>query len=214
MSYRGIIISKSNDDYHILNGSDRKKFDQNFNKLRMVQNYFDETFKNKVYRYYYIDGKSIAYMDFEFGIRNYMHLCGFKYKKGSKKFWSDLKIGRINFRELSVRNDETVWQKLEILDALKMLDTLNVGITNSLDGTLNLQYNLSIISAHRRIFQLILLSDKFKTGLYVPVSLRNTKTDTHRLQVPKRVVCIKCLDSNSIIVCEDDYVEKISNLKY
>ena len=180
----------------------------------MVQDYFDETFKNKIYRYYYVKEGTIVFLDFEFGIRNYMHLCGFKYKKGSKKFWSDLKINRINFKELSIRNDGTVWQKLEVLDALKMLNTLNVGITDTVNETLNLQYNFSIMSAHRKIFQLVLLPDKFKSELYIPVSLRNTRIDNHKLQNPKRVICIKNLKDDSIVECEEKYIEIINKLKY
>ncbi|TGD24592.1 hypothetical protein EGT49_02250 [Companilactobacillus suantsaicola] len=195
--------------YHVLSTKDRIKFNQNFNKLKEIQLYFDKNFKNRKFRYFYLSNKKISYIDFKFNIENYMHLCGFKYQKGAKKFWMDLKIGRINFRELKVRNDGTAWQKIEVLSFLKMLDTLEIGISDNPTGTLYLQYDLSILSLHKRFFQLILLPDRFSKDVYVPVSLRNIRNDKHSQIVPKRVICIKCLTDNEIVVCDNQYLQAI-----
>ncbi|WP_442885979.1 PBECR4 domain-containing protein [Companilactobacillus sp. HBUAS59544] len=161
--------------YHVLSTKDRIKFNQNFNKLKEIQLYFDRKFKNRRFRYFYLSNKKIFYIDFKFNIENYMHLCGFKYRKGAKKFWMDLIIG----------------------------------ISDNLTGTLYLQYDLSILSLHKRFFQLILLPDRFTKDVYVPVSLRNIRNDRHSQIVPKRVICIKCLTDNEIVVCDDQYLQAI-----
>ena len=131
----------------------------------------------------------------------FMHLCGLNYRdpKTNKvvqpsHFYSLVKSKKISPSHLVEKKDGTTILKLKVIENLKDLLTANIGIIDNQVTFSNLNFDKAIRS-RKQIFALTLTEEKKGTGIYVPVSLLNLKTD--KSNSVKTIYEVHCIFSKS-----------------
>lgn len=187
-----------------------------------------EKIVDKEIHYVYLKNRQYHELVFKPHKRNFMHLCGIKYKNPKTgrnvkplEFYDLLKLGGIDFKGL--RKDVFTNQKLDVLDQLSLLLTCNLKIVDQRTTYLNIDFTHGI-RTRKNIFCLALEHEiENNSAHFVPLSLLNLrggpKGNTIKGKHP--VDCIYIVDrksqNNPQIVCKTDEFkeyEKINTYVY
>ncbi|BDR57132.1 PBECR4 domain-containing protein [Xylocopilactobacillus apis] len=161
----------SNDrDYHKITLSETNSFKKYLPSIQKALRDTKDHFIGKVKIYIYVvNDREICSLPITFQSRHFMHLCGVKYSTGPRGFIKDLERKKLNLQNLYLKEDGSTFQKLEVIDKINLLDTLDtaVSIGNSMA---RIHYN-SLLRTKANILGIAVDNDS--NGVNFPLSLLN-----------------------------------------
>ncbi|WEV37113.1 PBECR4 domain-containing protein [Lactobacillus sp. ESL0677] len=165
--------------YHRITPSELKSFKKYLPKIRQAYLQIKSQFIGKTKEYIYVvNNREIRSLVVTFKNSHFMHLCGVKYYHGAKGFIKDLRSNHLKLENLYVKEDGTTFQKLQVIDKVGLLDSLEtkISIGNKL---VKIHYD-NLVRTKADIVGIAIDTDA--NGDHFPLSLLNLSvSDTHTL---------------------------------
>lgn len=174
-------------EYHKITPAEIKAFNARLPAIHIALNTMKKSFIGKKKLYLYVVGnKEIKLQELSFSNRHFMHLCGVKYSNGAKGFINDLNKKRLNLNLLSVKSDGTTFQKLQIIDQIDRLDSLQTQISIG-NNMASIHYD-SLLKTKERILGIAIKKDA--NDKYIPLSLLNLSVKDNKSLTSFEVIAI------------------------
>ncbi|UQB01698.1 PBECR4 domain-containing protein [Pediococcus pentosaceus] len=166
-------------DYHKITSSELISFKTYLPKIQNSFSIIKKHFIGKIKTYIYaVNNREIRSLPVTIQNRHFMHLCGVKYTKGASGFVKDLKNNRLNLNELYLKEDGSTFQKLEVIDKINLLDTLETTVSIG-NNMARIHYD-NLLRTKANILGIVVDTDD--NGINFPLSLLNiSATDLHTL---------------------------------
>ena len=152
-------MSRQNQGYKMPSFNEKINLKRYYQNLHEAATFFENYFVNRIVTYYTLNRKVNVY----FSKSNFMHLCGIKYKSGSISFFNDCLYHNISVDEISIKNDGTTIQKLQVLGAISEIIGMYVRLTGK-GQFLHLDFDYSL-RTNKQILALTLTGSQHKTVL-------------------------------------------------
>lgn len=186
----------NDENYHKINTSEIKTFNTYIPIIRESLKTIKTNFIGKKKTYVYVKNmRCIDSISVIFKNNNLMHLYGVKYKDGSKQFVYDIKHKKLNFHYLRVKDDGSTFQKLQVINQIDILNTLNTRISIG-NNIANIHYD-SLLRSREDILGIAIKNDE--NGNPYPLSLLNLSNDITKTLTSFKVLAIIEEDVNTHI---------------
>lgn len=160
----------NNPNYHHITSSEIKAFNKYLPNVRKALDLTKKHFIGKMKTYVYvINNRDVQALSVLFQRKHFMHLCGVEYPTGANGFVSDLQRKKLKLQNLYIKEDGSTFQKLEVIDQIALLDTLDTKVSIG-NKRVNIQYD-NLLRTKANILGIAVKADN--NGINFPLSLLN-----------------------------------------
>lgn len=162
--------------YHKITISEINSFKKYIPNIQKAFSLTEKHFIGKVKTYVYIvNSREIRSLPITFQNKHFMHLCGVKYVRGSRGFVNDLRKKKLDLQNLYLKNDGSTFQKLEVIDKIDLLDSLNTKV--SIGNKMASIHYSNLLRTKSDILGIAVDTDN--NGMNFPLSLLNLSIKMH-----------------------------------
>lgn len=173
--------------FHRITPSEVRAFNNYLPSIEKALKLAKKHFIGKIKIYVYVvNNRDVCSLPVFFRNRHFMHLCGVKYVRGANAFARDVKAQRLRLQDLYIKEDGSTFQKLEVVDKIDLLDTLNTKVSIGSNG-IKLHFD-NLVRTKADVIGMAVKNDK--SGENFPLSLLSLPATALRRTTSFNVVAI------------------------